>query len=265
MHRRNLLAGAAGMIAGLAAARAEQPVVADPLSVKVQQYPPAIPGMAQPAWTPEEERLHTDWAYLAFYKEDNAKVRALPQDKRRVVFIGDSITKVWQDAHPDFFTQNNFVGRGIGWQVSGQVLGRFWQDAVALRPLAVVINGGTNDISEAAGVYDPEALQNNYMAMADLARCHGIRVILAAITPAGEYRWRPGLGPRTRIPQFNAWMAGYAQAQGFVYADYTSALDDGHGAIKPYMSFDGVHPTKDGYALMEPVALSAVAKALSSG
>jgi lysophospholipase L1-like esterase len=266
MRRRDLLLGATATAAGLSMARAAPPeIVADPLGVSVPQYPATVPGMAQPAWTPEEERLHTDWAWLACYRADDEAVRALPQAARRVVFMGDSITKVWRDARPDFFMSNGFVGRGIGGQVTAQMLVRFWQDVVALKPLAVHINGGTNDIAENAGLFDPDATRSAIAAMAELARGNGIRVVLSSITPAGDYRWRRGLDPRTHIPQMNAWLAAYAKAQGFVFADYAAVLDDGRGAMKPYTSYDGVHPTPAGYALMEPVALTAVAKALSSG
>jgi hypothetical protein len=61
----------------------------------------------------------------------------------------------------------------------------------------------------------------------------------------------------------NEWLRGYAAANRFAFADYTSLLDDGNGAVRPGLSYDGVHPTKAGYLVMEHITLPAVASALA--
>ena len=229
----------------------------------------AVPGLAQaqaiasPAPNPEDARLHTDWPFLQRYAAQNATDRDLPAERRRVVFIGDSITQGWFDKHPTFFTDNGFLGRGIGGQVTAQMLVRFWPDVVALKPAAVHILAGINDIAQNAGPYDPAATQANLQAMTTLAQASGVAVILATVTPAAEFPWKPGLGPIAKVAALNAWLRAFAAERGAVLADYTRVLDDGAGGMRPGLAYDGVHPTGEGYVVMEPVTLAAVARALA--
>ncbi len=229
----------------------------------------AVPGLAlaqtaaPPSLGPEELRLRTDWPFLQRYAAENATDKALPPERRRVVFIGDSITQGWRDARPDFFVGNGFLGRGIGGQVTAQMLVRFWPDVIALKPAAVHILAGINDIAQNAGPYAPAAAQANLQAMTVLAQANGIAAILATVTPAAEFPWRPGLGPVAKVAALNAWLRSYATERGAILADYTRVLDDGAGGMRPGLAFDGVHPTREGYAAMEPVTLAAVAAALA--
>ncbi len=241
-NRRTLLA------AGLAVAGLD-------LGGRAFAQAPAQPVSAEAA---AEERLHTDWPWLVRYRDANVADAVLPAARRRVVFIGDSITQGWFDKHPAFFTQNGFLGRGIGGQTTAQMLARFWPDVVALKPAAVHILAGTNDIAGNTGPYDPAATCDNLQAMAALARANDIKVILGAVTPAATYPWRPALHPDLEIPRLNAWLATFARNEGYGFADYTAILDDGHAGMKPGLAYDQVHPTADGYAVMEPVALKAV-------
>ncbi|SFK13983.1 SGNH/GDSL hydrolase family protein [Caulobacter sp. UNC279MFTsu5.1] len=229
----------------------------------------AVPGLALAQTpvpsppSPEELRLRNDWPFLQRYATENAIDRDLPPGRRRVVFIGDSITQGWRDSHPAFFADNGFLGRGISGQVTAQMLVRFWPDVVALKPAAVHVLAGTNDIAQNAGPYDFAATQANLQAMTILAQASGIAVILATVTPAAEFPWRPGLDPAAKVRTLNAWLKAYAAERGAVLADYTQVLDDGAGGMKPGLAYDGVHPTREGYAVMEPVALAAIASALA--
>ncbi len=142
------------------------------------------------------------------------------------------------------------------------MLVRLWPDVVALKPAAVHILAGVNDIAQNAGSYDPAATRANLQAMSVLAQASGIKVILGAVTPVAEFPWRPGLGPTAKVAVLNAWLRTYAAEHGATVADYTRVLDDGAGGMKPGLAYDGVHPTREGYAAMEPVALAAIASAL---
>jgi lysophospholipase L1-like esterase len=211
-----------------------------------------------PAEVAAEERLHTDWPWLARYSDANAADAALPPERRRVVFLGDSITQGWFDKHPAFFTDHGFLGRGIGGQTTAQMLARFWPDVIALKPAAVHILAGTNDIAGNTGPYDPAATCDNIRAMTALAKVNGVKVILGAVTPAATYPWRPALRPDVEIPRLNAWLAAFARSGGHGYADYTAVLEDGHAGMKAGLAYDQVHPTVEGYDLMEPIALKAL-------
>ena len=209
-------------------------------------------------WAREgEERLHKDWAWLGRYQEANARVTT----PAKVVFMGDSITQGWFDMVPAFFTPGRY-GRGIGGQTTPQMLLRFRQDVIDLHPQVVQIMAGTNDIAGKTGPMTPYQTKANLMSMAELARAHGIRVILASIPPADHFPWRPGLATAPQIAALNAWMKDYAARTGATYADYWTALHDGQ-ALKASLTYDGVHPNTAGYAAMAPVAEAAIRTAMA--
>ncbi len=208
----------------------------------------------------EETRIREDWAWLARYRADNARLSPAPKHPR-IVFIGDSITQGWVDAAPAFFTAER-IGRGIGGQTTPQMLVRFRQDVVALRPAAVQIMAGTNDIAGNTGAMTAEETQGNIASMAEIARANGIRVIIASIPPADRFSWRPGVKPGPRIVAMNRWLRDYAARTGATYADYWGALHDGD-ALRASFGEDGVHPNQAGYRAMAPVAEAAIRAALA--
>lgn len=209
-----------------------------------------------------EWRLRNDWAWTARYRAENA---ALPPagDTPRIVFMGDSITEIWRDAEPGFFT-GGLIGRGISGQTTPQMLLRFRQDVIGLHPTVVQIMAGTNDIAGNTGPMTLDETEANLATMTELAKAHGIRVILATIPPAAAFPWRPGLAVTDRIIALNRWLEGYAARVGAVYADYWSVLQDGRGGFRREWTGDGVHPNKDGFDRMIPVARAAVARALAA-
>jgi lysophospholipase L1-like esterase len=219
----------------------------------------ASPLAGQQADPAVEQRLHTDWAWMTRYQAENAEIRRDPAVPR-VVFLGDSITQMWRDATPGFFI-NGRIDRGIGGQTTPQMLVRFRQDVIDLKPKVVQIMAGTNDIASNTGPMTDEQTEANLQTMVELAHAHGIRVILASIPPASHFAWRPGLEVTHRIARINAWIKAYAARVGAVYADYWSVLDDGQGGFRPAWTIDGVHPNPAGFAAMVPVATDAIARA----
>ena len=157
----------------LAAALTASGLVASGLALGGRAFAQASSLVPAPAPTAAdaaaELRLHTDWPWLARYRQANLADAALPPERRRVVFLGDSITQGWFDRHPAFFTDNGFIGRGIGGQTTAQMLARFWPDVIALKPAAVHLLAGTNDIAGNTGPYDPVATCDNVRAMTALA------------------------------------------------------------------------------------------------
>jgi lysophospholipase L1-like esterase len=193
------------------------------------------------------QRAQQDWAGLCRYHFSNAElpIPELP----RIVFMGDSITENWVLADPELFSGGN-VGRGIGGQTSAQMLLRFRRDVVALRPSAVHIVAGTNDIAGNTGPTSPQDLKDNIMSMAEIARANGISVILGSIPPAAGFSWRPEVEPGPFIVEINAWMRDYAVRNGFAYIDYYTVLVGTQGELRADLGNDGVHPNRAGYALM---------------
>ena len=219
--------------------------------------------------TRAETRLK-DWPALARYREDNTKLNAPVSSEKRVVFMGDSITDSWDDPKfGGFFPGKPYVDRGISGQTTPQMLVRFRSDVIALQPSVVVILAGTNDLSGNTGPTTVEAIQDNLMSMAELAKAHHIRVVLASILPVSDYDTRDGkpiIRTTQRSPEkikaLNEWMKSYAATNKLIYLDYYSAMIDAHGFLWDELSEDGLHPNAKGYAVMAPLAEQSIAKAL---
>jgi acyl-CoA thioesterase I len=203
-----------------------------------------------------------DWPNLGKYREDNARLLALPAAADRVVFLGDSITEFWIKGGT-LFQRKPYINRGISGQTTPQILLRFRQDVLALRPRVVVILAGTNDVAGNTGPSTPEMTEGNIASMAEIARENRVRVVLSSITPAFDYPWRPGLQPAEKIVALNQWIREYAGKHHCVYLDYFSAMADGRNGMKAAYSEDGVHPNAAGYAVMEPLAEQAISRALA--
>jgi lysophospholipase L1-like esterase len=201
--------------------------------------------------------LTRDWPNLCRYKAANAALEQAPL----VVFMGDSITEGWVPGDPSLFT-DGVVGRGIGGQTSPQMLVRFWQDVVALKPQAVHIMAGTNDIAGNTGPTTAQDFQNNMLAMVAIARANDIAVILAAIPPSKQFYWRSDLDPLPHIRALNEWLHATAQEQGLVFVDYGTVLADVDGGLRTDLGNDGVHPNRSGYSAMRPLAQRAIAAAI---
>jgi acyl-CoA thioesterase I len=210
----------------------------------------------------EQERLLNDWPNLTRYRDANAQLGDPAPGEQRVVFIGNSITDGWARYFEEQFPGKPYVGRGIGGQTTPQMLVRFRQDVIDLKPSVVVILAGTNDIAGNTGPSTNEMIQDNLASMAELAEANGIEVVLSSILPASDYPWRPGLEPGPRIVAINQWMKEYAEANDMVYLDYHSAMVDDKLGLPPELAHDGVHPTEEGYRIMAGLAEEAIREAL---
>jgi lysophospholipase L1-like esterase len=212
-----------------------------------------------------------DWNQLGRYAQANRELMAQPVPRGRVVFMGDSITDGWDLAAG--FPGKPYVNRGIGGQTTAQMLVRFYPDVIALQPAAVTIFAGTNDIAGNNGPQTITMIQQNIMAMVELARAHGIRVVLCALTPVTDAKTAPperGGGPinqtRQRPPadilKLNAWLKSYAKEAGAGFADYHAATLGANGQLRAELTNDGLHPNPAGYKLMQPVIEAELEKIL---
>jgi lysophospholipase L1-like esterase len=204
-----------------------------------------------------------DWPNLARYRADDEALPAPAAGEQRVVFLGDSITDSWGRGVGVFFPGKPYINRGISGQTTPQMLLRFQQDVVRLRPSVVVVLAGTNDIAGNTGPSTPQMIEDNFTSMAAIARQSGIKLVLASILPAIAYPWKPGVQPVAAIREVNSWLRDFCTNSGCVYLDYYSAMTDEKGAMLPGLSSDGVHPTAIGYELMAPLAERAIMQALA--
>ena len=206
-----------------------------------------------------------DWPNLNRYKEENSKLETLnPKERSRVVFMGNSITEDWINKRPEFFSSNNYINRGIGGQTTPQMLLRFRQDVIALKPSSVVILAGINDIAQNTGPYSLEATSGNIFSMCELAKQNGIKVIICSVLPAADFPWRQGLEPAPKVIKLNTILKEYAEKNKFFYVDYFSAMVNDKSGLKDELGTDGVHPNEAGYAIMEPILQKVIAKAVQN-
>jgi lysophospholipase L1-like esterase len=229
-----------------------------------QTAPAAAPATA--AKMTREEQIKNDWPRLDRFKEADLALAAPAAGENRVVFMGDSITEGWKIEGPEgSFPGKPYINRGIGGQTSPQMVLRFRQDVIGLKPKVVVILAGTNDLAGNTGPMTLEETENNLMTMAEIATANQIKVVLCSVTPAFDFGWHPGQNPAPKIVALNAWIKAYAAEKGYIYVDYHSAMKDARGGLPATLSRDGVHPLPVGYAIMAPLAEAGIEKALSTG
>src|SRR5947209_4143124 len=209
------------------------------------------------AQSPHRDLL-LDWAGLTVYGSENAEIRAPKPGEDRVVFLGDQITEGWTG----FFSGKPYLNRGIANQTSPQMLVRFRQDVISLKPKVVVIEAGTNDIASVTGPSTEGMIAENFMSMVELAKFNGIRIVLASVTPVCDcFTNQTARRPQGKIIGLNGWIKDYAARSGSVYLDYYSALADGRN-FKKELTSDGLVPNDAGYKVMTPLAEKAIAEAL---
>jgi len=244
--------------------------VASTVSGATADVPSANPLLSRPIeqLRPDEVRFMqqrlADWPQLQHYRDANARLPAAVPGQPRVVFFGDSITEGWGvEGSTAFFPGKGYLNRGISGQTSAQMLLRFSQDVISLRPKGVVILAGTNDIAGNTGPSTQAMIEDNLHAMVDLARAHGIGVVLASVLPVSDYPWLPGITPAPKVRALNTALKRYADAQQLVYLDYYTAMANSAGGLDRQLAEDGVHPTAKGYALMAPLAEAAIERMLN--
>jgi len=262
---RTAVTHVAVVLALSACAHAQQSTAATAATSATSSPSTARADAALEAWRKGRVRVYMDdFGELKRYRAANAKLTAPPAGEKRVVFLGDSITDMWPLARA--FPGKPYVNRGISGQTTSQMLVRFRNDVIALAPAAVVILAGTNDIAGNTGPMSLEDIEGNFATMVELARAHGIRVVLSSVIPLHNYTPASELTfprrPPEKVAALNAWLKQYAAASGCVYLDYAAAMSDAKGMLKRELAEDGLHPNPAGYALMAPLAAQAIAKAL---
>jgi lysophospholipase L1-like esterase len=225
--------------------------------------PPALSASGHPLndyWIAHDKQLLNDFGWLARFKEADLALGAPAAGEKRVVFMGDSITEAWKIEAS--FPGKPYINRGISGQTTPQMLVRFRQDVIALKPSAVVILAGINDIAGNTGPETLEQIEDNLASMTELATANHIRVVLCSVLPAFDFSWSPGMMPAPKVAALNEWIKGYAAEKGFVYVDFYSAMKDDRGGLPASLSRDGVHPLPAGYAIMAPLVEAGIGKAL---
>ena len=199
-----------------------------------------------------------DWANLKRFQQENSELLLPKANEHRVIFMGNSITEGWLSIRPEFFKNKPYINRGISGQTTPQMLLRFRQDVIHLKPSTVVLLAGINDIAENTGPSTIEMIANNIISMAELAKANQIKVIICSVLPANNFPWRKGIKPAEKVRKLNVILQLYSYKNKLEYVDYYSAMvNDSHG-LKKELGEDGIHPNKKGYLIMEPILEKAI-------
>lgn len=212
----------------------------------------------------EDERVKNDWANFTRYKDANAALAKTTSTKPRVVFMGNSITDAWIRYDSSFFAGKNYIDRGISGQTTPQMLLRFRPDVIDLKPAVVVILAGINDIAGNTGPMTLEETFGNIVSMAQLAKENNIRVIISSVLPAYDFPWSPGKEPASKVAKLNEMLKNYAAKNNVIYLDYFNAMKDERNGLPEKLSHDGIHPTLEGYRVMEPLVETAIGEAMKN-
>ncbi len=245
-------------------ASAQEPGTKPEMPAPAAQTTPKLTPSGHPDneyWRQHDHQMLVDFPWLARFKEADAQLGPPAQGENRVVFMGDSITEGW---HLDqSFPGKPYVNRGISGQTTPQMVLRFHQDVVNLKPKVVVILAGINDIAGNTGPMTLEDTENNLAAMAEIASANGIKVVLCSVLPAFDFPWSPGHHPAPQVVTLNEWIKSYAASHSYPYVDYYSAMKDDRGGLPATLSRDGVHPNEAGHTIMAPLVAAGIEKALA--
>ncbi|NTE01023.1 acylhydrolase [Agrobacterium tumefaciens] len=212
--------------------------------------------------TSKKENFADDWAALNKYQKENELLLSQGIKENSVVFLGSSIFEFWKQKRPEYFSRNPYICRGISGQISPQLLTRFRQDVINLKPAAVIILAGSNDIAGNTGHVTNDKIMDHIKSMAELAKLHDIKVILCKYLPIYAYPWNKDIQPAEKIVALNKLIEIYAKENMFTILDYWTPLVDDKKGQQAALTVDGVHPNLAGYEIMEAVTEKAIDKAL---
>lgn len=207
-----------------------------------------------------------DLAELHVYGEANRALAAAADERPRIILLGDSITYHWPEEMLPALPGALIVNRGIPGQNTTQMLLRFEDDVAALRPAAVIILAGTNDLRSLGPHPAPRdavirQIARNVTAMADIADARKIRVILCTIPPVGADQAAGQRDPAT-ILAANEWLRGFAAVRGYGFLDYHGTLAGKDGLIRAAYTSDGLHLTPSGYQQLKALLATAARRSL---
>ncbi len=197
---------------------------------------------------------------LRRYQPADALMNIPGPNQARVVFLGDSITDGWPLDR--YFPGRDYANRGIAGQSTQQMLVRFQQDVLDLRPKVVVLLAGGNDIRGITGTMRVDQIEQNIRTMAELARFHGIQVVVCSILPVSKTVWNSE--QKAEIVSINAWLKSYAATNNYPFVDYYDAMKDDKDNLLDRLTKDGLHPLPAGYAIMAPLVEAAIERALAN-
>ena len=187
--------------------------------------------------------------------------RSSTSNMKKIVLIGDSITESWKGYSPEFFAENPYlINKGVGGETTPQILDRFNRDVVSLKPELVIILAGINDIAQNTGYISIPETFTNIINMVEIANSHNIAPVLCSVLPASKIVWKPEIESADLVIELNEKLKGYCKENNIVYVDYFSSMVGENKELRSDLTYDGVHPDKKGYLIMEKILLETIQK-----
>ncbi len=173
-------------------------------------------------------------------------MKTADQDRGAVVFLGDSITQGWNSLAHDF-PNMKVANRGIGGDTTRGVLYRLDADVLALKPKAIVLLIGTNDLGNGA---NPDDVADNIEAILMAIKNYdpNLPVIVCKVMPRGN----PSQHFAEKIEHLNALVKNFVRTQpNFYVCDTWSIYADENGDCPKDEFPDLLHPNAMGYVKWE--------------
>jgi lysophospholipase L1-like esterase len=177
--------------------------------------------------------------------------------KPYAVFIGDSITHIWELQAYFGGSERIIVNRGIGGDISDYVRKRFTADTLQLKPELIVMLIGTNDMGWMLEQLDEtitDRICENIKSMVKDAVAEGIKIAVASVLPIWGPSWYPVpefvARKNAQIVEANRRLNPIVEENGGIYVDYHSKMLDENGILRKNLAEDGVHPQSEGYSIM---------------
>ncbi len=166
------------------------------------------------------------------------------KDQGAVVFFGDSITQGWGTDFRKSFDGMKLANRGIGGDTTRGMLLRLQEDVLSLRPKAIVLLMGTNDIEVEVPA---DAIGRNFRKIVAALKAHDPKmpVIVCRIFPSSATKKRPKETILAVNELFAAAVKGDPQ---FTVLDTYSLFADAEGDALPALFPDLLHLNAAGYA-----------------
>ena len=180
---------------------------------------------------------------------------------KKIVLIGDSITESWKGYSPEFFAENpHLINKGVSGETTPQILDRFNSDVVSFEPELVIILAGINDIAQNTGYISIPETFTNIINMVEIANSHNITPVLCSVLPASKIAWKPEIKSADLVIELNDKLKDYCTENNIAYVDYFSSMVGENKELRSDLTYDGVHPDKKGYLIMEKILLETIQK-----
>lgn len=192
-----------------------------------------------------------DWFKKLWQQRRSQWQKEAQQDQGAIVFAGDSITQGWNLGK--YFPNLKVANRGISGDTTRQLRYRFKEDVISLKPTAIVLLIGTNDLG--LGGTPEEAAENIGVILDQIkAELPKTPVIVCKVMPRQQQF-------AEKIKRLNELVDRLIQGKPqFISCDTWSIFADENGAAKKEEFPDMLHPNARGYEKWKDALLPIFAK-----